>query len=412
MRSDWSKTHQGRRVFLALHSSFPHRTSGYAVRSHSIAAHLMAHGVDMRIYTRPGFPPPAKDLRPRMQDEVEGVVYRRLPQSVPEFGDGGPFYREMARTQYAMAIRESGASIVHAASDMENGWPAVLAGKDCGARAIYEYRGMWHYTKSSHVPWFPTTEEFAERHALELEVGAKADAILCISEALRDDLIHWGLDANKITVVPNAVDVERFSPLPPDEHLRGELGLEGRKVMGFVGSITAYEGIEYLMDAVISLNAAGEKVSLLIVGDGPHAEQLQQFHVARGSHACVVFTGRVPFEDIRRYYSIIDIIALPRINARVCQCVPPLKPLEAMAMGKALIVSDVAALCEMVCHDQTGLICRANSVGSLAEQVGRLINDASLYRRLTENALDWVRQERDWTHISKRILQVYEELIG
>lgn len=408
----WSKTHGGHRVFLALHSSFPHQTSGYAVRSHSIATHLLAHGVDLSVYTRPGFPNGTEGKCPPMQDEVEGVLYHRLPQPAPEIGLGGPFYRDMARAAYATAIKATGASIVHAASDMENGWPAVMAGKDRGARTIYEYRGMWHYTRSSRVPWFPTTEEFAERHALELQVGMEADAVLTISEALRDDLVSQGLDEAKIRILPNAVDVARFSPLPPDERLRDELNLKGRKVVGFVGSVTAYEGLELLMDAVLSLNASGEKVTLLIVGEGVHIARLKELHAAREGHACILFAGHVPYEDIQRYYSIIDIIALPRIDAKVCQCVPPLKPLEAMAMGKALIVSDVAALREMVRHDETGLVCRADSVSSLVEQLGRLVGDASLYRRLTENALDWVRQERDWAYVSKRILRVYESLIG
>lgn len=406
--NDWSKRHGGSRAFLALSRSFPDPT-GYNVRSHSIATHLLAHGVDLSVYTRPGFP--LFERNAPMDFEYDGVIYHRLPHLAPETGYSGVFYREMAREVYRQAIRESRACIVHAASDKENGLPAVIAGKDLGARTIYEYRGMWHYTRDSHVPWHHITADYSNSHALELEVGTKADAVFTISEALREDLVSYGLDRNKISILPNAVDVERFSPQPRDEQLRSELGLQG-KVVGFVGSITRYEGIDYLIDAVLSLNAAGEKVSLLVVGDGHNLAYLREHHRVRGSHPCVVFAGRVPFDEINRYYSIIDIIALPRVNCKVCQCIPPLKPLEAMAMGKGLIVSDMAAMCEIVKHDQTGLVCRSNSVNSLAEQLGRLISEPELFRVLTENAMDWVRQERDWAIVSKRILQVYEKLIG
>lgn len=415
---DWRQQHGDHGIFLALHGSFPYLGSGYAVRSHAIAKHLLRHGVDLTVYTRPGFPSRVlndTDILP--QDEVDGVIYRRLPNPAPELGEEGKYYRDMAQREYAKAIRQSGASIVHAASNMENGLPAIRAGKQLGLRTVYEYRGMWHYTRSSFVPWFTYTEEYAARHALELQVGKEADAVLAISEALRNDLVNNGLDGDKITVLPNAVDVDRFTPVPADAALRRKLNLEGRIVVGFIGSVTAYEGLDLLLDAVVGLNAAGKKISLLIVGGGRqtehqnYMEHLKRLHTVRGKPPCVIFTGIVPFNEVQRYYSIIDIIALPRINSKVCQCVPPLKPLEAMAMGKALVVSNVAALREIVRHDETGLICQADSISSLTDQLARLLDEPKLRIRLTENALDWVRRERDWTVVSQRILKVYQKLL-
>ncbi|MEG2173507.1 MAG: glycosyltransferase family 4 protein, partial [Desulfovibrionaceae bacterium] len=216
---------------------------------------------------------------------------------------------------------------------------------------------------------------------------------------------------NKILILPNAVDTSKFVPQPADRELKAALGLSDRSVVGFVGSVTNYEGLEYLIDATLELNTRGAKVSLLIVGDGNAAEKLKDYHKLRGNHPAVVFAGRVPFDDVPRYYSIIDIMAFPRINAKVCHCVPPLKPLEAMAMGKPVIISDVAALCEIVQHEKTGLICRANDTASLAEQLGRLVEDTVLYSKISATALQWVKAERDWSTVSTRILQVYEGLL-
>ncbi|QLA15816.1 glycosyltransferase family 4 protein [Desulfolutivibrio sulfoxidireducens] len=411
----WSEVHNGCKVLLALHSSFPHAKSGYAVRSHSIATFLRASGVDSEVYTRPGFPwveVNAQALPPGRHDELDGVVYHRLPHLAPEQSNCGERYRAMSLNLFARVIRQTGARIVHAASDIENGWPAVMAGRDRGIKSIYEYRGMWHYTRASRIPWFPTTEEYAERHALELETGKQADAVFAISEALRDELAGQGVAAEKITVLPNAVDGARFAPMPPDKELKATLGLAGRKVVGFIGSVTVYEGLERLMDAVLELNAQGANLAMLVVGDGPHSEILGRHHVVYGQHDAIVLAGRVPFADVQRYYSIIDIMAFPRINARVCQCVPPLKPLEAMAMGKPVIVSDVAALCEMVEHEKTGLVCRADDTASLAEHLGRMVDSPRLCAELADNAAQWVREHRDWNVVGQRILRVYEELAG
>lgn len=413
--SNWSQQHDDAKVYMALHSSFPHAGSGYAVRSHAIVTSLAQHGVDLSVYTRPGFPWLLHTSEPQtydMQDTLEGIVYNRMVNAAPEHGLGGEHYRIMSRNMRRVTIAAANSRLVHAASDMENGWPAIMAGKDLGLPTVYEYRGMWHYTRASHLPWFANGEEYAARHALELETGHNADAVFAISEALRDDLVEQGLDKNKITILPNAVDIKRFVPLQPDEALKAELGLEGYKVVGFIGSVTSYEGIAYLIDAVLELNAQGERVALMLVGDGEFMPYLHDLHAVRGNHPSIVFTGRVPFVEVSRYYSITDIMAFPRINSKVCQCVPPLKPLEAMAMGKPVIVSDVPALCEMVQHEKTGLICRAGDPTSLAEQLGRLVASPALCNELKTNALEWVRRERDWAVVSKRILQVYEGLLG
>ena len=410
--SAWSALHNNAKVFFALHASFPHASSGYAVRSHAIARCLLAHGVDMHITTRPGFPwLTSKDCTPEMHDTVEGVTYHRIPHAAPELSMGGEYYRSMSRNLLGAALQQSGAYLLHAASNMEVGLPAIQAARDAGVPCVYEYRGMWHYTRQSRFPWFQSSEDFALYHSLELQTGQEANAVFAISEALRDDLISNGIPAQKITVLPNAVEVERFQPLLPDEALIEQWGLAGKKVVGFIGSITAYEGLAYLIDAVLELNAAGENVAFVIVGDGAAVSVLQQHHEARGAHPSIIFTGRVPFEEVNRYYSIMDIMAFPRINAKVCHCVPPLKPLEAMAMGKAVIVSDVAALCEMVIPEQTGLVCQAENTGSLARQLGRLVSDDALYRTIVSNALEWVRAERDWSVVSQRILNVYEDLL-
>lgn len=414
-KKGWSACHDNARIMMMLNSSLPVTGAGYAVRSHSIATHLLDHGVDLDVYTRPGFPQNAtntpKDVS--MVDQVEDVIYRRIPLYPVGMGKFGPAYREQAANLVATIAKRGGYSLIHAASDMENGLPALLGAERAEIPGIYEYRGMWHYSSAATNTWFPWTEPFRQRHQLELECGHRAKAVFAISEALKRDLVKSGLPEEKITVLPNAVDVKKFSPIPPDEEILTQYNLKGRKVVGFIGSFTAYEGLENLMDAVLSLNWEGLPVSLLLVGSGPGAyqERLKKLHEARGSHPAILFTGRVDFTEVPRYYSVMDIMPFCRIPAKVCQCVPPLKPLEALAMQKAVLVSDVEALTEMIRDGFTGLVYTAGDQRNLKSALRRLVEDDELCQRIAVQGREWVLAERDWSKVSEIILRIYEKVL-
>lgn len=412
--TDWSAQYSDAGVLMMLSSSLPLTPSGYGVRSHAIAGHLLRHGVRLKVFTKPGYPLTSwtgpQPMRPC--DTVENVTYNRLPLYPMGMGEFGEAYREQSAALIATVARRCRANIIHAASDMENGLPAMLAAKKAHTKGIYEYRGMWHYSAAARNTWFPWTEPFQRRQRLELQTGQLADACFAISEALKAELVAEGLPEDKITVLPNAVDVERFTPLPPDRDLLEKYGLQGRMVVGFIGSFTAYEGLESLMDAVLELNWRKFPVSLLLVGDGADKlKRLKALHQARGNHPAIIFTGRVPFEDVKRYYSLIDIMPFPRIPAKVCQCIPPLKPLEAMAMGKAVLVSNVAPLIEIVRDGETGLVFESGNLPDLVEKLQALVTLPQLRQRLAQKGRTWVLAERDWRNVSERILRVYEGLL-
>ena len=125
----------------------------------------------------------------------------------------------------------------------------------------------------------------------------------------------------------------------------------------------------------------------------------------------VTFTGRVPYEQVDRYYSLIDVVALPRLGLRVCELVSPLKPFEAMATGKVLITSDVEALSEIVEDGVTGLLHRKDDSSHLAEKLKLVITDQGLRISLGAQARKWVSETHSWEVISKRLTDIYEKLL-
>jgi glycosyltransferase involved in cell wall biosynthesis len=150
---------------------------------------------------------------------------------------------------------------------------------------------------------------------------------------------------------------------------------------------------------------------MLIIGDGAKLEELQATAAAQGLDDVVTFTGRIPHEEVERYYSIIDVTPFPRLPLPVCEMVSPLKPFEAMAMGKAVIASDVAALAEIVTPGRNGLLHVKGSAESLTEQVEHLLDDPELRARLGVQARDWVVAERDWKQLASTVARTYEDVV-
>lgn len=128
------------------------------------------------------------------------------------------------------------------------------------------------------------------------------------------------------------------------------------------------QGIEFRLLLVGNENASGQ-------GRGPISEEIINIAETNGFSEWLIMPGRVPHEEVENYYSLIDIAPFPRKPWPVCEMVSPMKPLEAFAMEKAVVVSSVRALQEMVEHEQTGLIFEKGNVESLANVLERLVVD-------------------------------------
>jgi glycosyltransferase involved in cell wall biosynthesis len=276
---------------------------------------------------------------------------------------------------------------------------------------VYEVRGLWEVTRGSRDPEWGRSDQYRYIARMEADAARGATKVLAITQALKDELVERGVDEDKIVLVPNGVDTERFTPLPRDEELAAQLGVAGKTVIGYVGTIVDYEGLDLLLETAARLKRSREDFHMLIIGDGAKLEELQATAAAQGLDDVVTFTGRIPHEEVERYYSIIDVTPFPRLPLPVCEMVSPLKPFEAMAMGKAVIASDVAALAEIVTPGRNGLLHVKGSAESLTEQVEHLLDDPELRARLGVQARDWVVAERDWKQLASTVARTYEDVV-
>jgi PEP-CTERM/exosortase A-associated glycosyltransferase len=400
------------RVLHLLTNSVPYRQAGYTVRSQSVGRCQQAVGLDPQMATRAGFPRSAGVRGAPASDVVDGLTYWRLAPDL-ELGTG-PVDVAVRTAEAARSLVETlRPAVLQPTTNHLNALVALALRDRYRIPVVYEVRGFLEETWRSRVG-----EEVAEsdryRATREAETAAmrEADAIVTLSETMRADILtRGGIEASRIVVVPNAVDVARFGPGPRDEALAAKLGLGDEPVIGYISSFTAYEGIQYLIEATAELRRRGRHVRCLLVGDGEERQALEaaarSADLADGS---VVFTGRVSHDRIQDYYRLIDVFVVPRTNDRVSQLVTPLKPFEAMAAERALVVSDVAALREIVVDGETGRTFTAEDPISLADVLEPLLDDPAERARLGAAARRWVAANRTWDQNGQRYLALYREL--
>jgi PEP-CTERM/exosortase A-associated glycosyltransferase len=302
--------------------------------------------------------------------------------------------------------------ILHAHSPALNAVAALRVGRKLGIPVVYEIRAFWEDAAVDHG----TSREWGVRYrltrALETWALKRVDAATTICEGLRGEIVGRGIPAAKIDVIPNAVDIADFSiGGPRDEELARTLDLEGKTVLGFIGSFYAYEGLNVLLDALPALLAQRPDIRVLLVGGGPQETALRQQARELGVADRVVFTGRVPHQEVQRYYNLVDVLCYPRLKMRLTDLVTPLKPLEAMAQGRLLAASDVGGHRELIEDGRTGVLFAAGDPAALARRVLALLAAPDEWPRLKAQGRRFVEAERNWAASVARYRAVYGRLV-
>ena len=400
------------RILHLLTNSLPHLQTGYTVRAQQVALAQRAAGLDPHMVTRAGFPL-VEGRAGGAVDHVDGIAYHRIAPGMPLSGAPGVIVTRTAAGLQRLAV-ELRPAVLHPTTNFLNAQAALAVRDSLGIRVVYEVRGFLEETWVSRVGDDATAaDRYVRGREVETACMAAADAVVTLSETMKADIVARGIPAERVTVVPNAVDGTRFTPRPRDEVLAGRLGIaSGEIVLGYISSMVRYEGIRYLVEATRLLRDRGHHVRLLLVGDGEDRGALEERADELGLRAdrTALFTGRVPHAEIEAYYSIIDLFVVPRTADRVSQLVTPLKPYEAMAMQRCLVVSAVGALLEIVQEGETGRSFTPEDPAALADALEPLLDDPDERDRLGRNARAWVLEHRTWERNGALYRELYQRL--
>jgi PEP-CTERM/exosortase A-associated glycosyltransferase len=399
------------RILHILDHSLPLH-SGYTFRTASILREQRKLGWETFHLTSP-----RQTACAQTEEESEGLHFYRTLAPTGMLGEL-PLLRpwlEMRLTEKRLFDLASTLKpdFLHAHSPVLNAIPALRVGRRLGLPVAYEIRAFWEDAAVDHGTTREGSPRYRATRALETWALQRVDHVFTICEGLRRDIVSRGIPPEKITVIPNAVDIEGFQLSgEPDAALKTQLGLDGSIVIGFVGSFYAYEGLDLLIDALPRLLAARPELRLLLVGGGPQEANLKAQTQRLGVTDQVIFTGRVPHSEVSRYYDLIDLLAYPRHSMRLTELVTPLKPLEAMAQGRVFVASDVGGHRELIRDGETGRLFAAGNVAALTDAIHDMLDHQADWPAMRLAGRRFVEEVRNWRQSVARYEAPYLTLAG
>ena len=278
---------------------------------------------------------------------------------------------------------------------------------------IYEVRGFWEDSRVGVKRLKEFGYQYMKIRRSETNLMKKADALITLGKNMKKEIVSRGFDEKKVIVIPNGVDTEKFKPIAPDLNLKERLKLKNKKIIAYIGSIQKIEGIEVLIHAIAQVKKKFKEIVLLLIGSSfkDYKKELIDLSKKLGTESSVHFIGRIQRDFIRNYYSIVDIIVIPRKNTRVCRLVTPLKQLEAMAMEKVVITSDLPALREMIKPGISGDVFEAENANDLANKILFYLTDQIERDKLSIKARVYVQNNYDWNKIVFKYRDIYNHVL-
>jgi glycogen synthase len=379
--------------------------SGYTFRTLSILREQRKLGWETVHLTTPKQGPSTAK-----SEEADGLTFYRTPSTK---GVGLLAQMRLTAQRLREVIQQTKPDVIHAHSPVLNALPSLWVGWRLNLPVVYEMRASWEDAAVDHGTTVEGSLRYKISRALETFALKRADHITTICEGLRGDILSRGVSADRITVIPNAVDAISFRfGVEADPALRQRLGLNDATVLGFAGSFYGYEGLELLLEAARRLLPKHPSLRVLLVGGGPQEAALKAQAESTGLRDRVIFTGRVPHADVQRYYELIDVLAYPRLPIRLTELVTPLKPLEAMAQGRMFVASDVGGHRELIRHGETGFLFPAGDAAALEAAIDSILAKRDAWPRIKSQARQFVEQERTWTTSVARYAAVYAGVLA
>lgn len=387
--------------------------SGYTFRSQNLFAAQKNMGFDPIVLTSPKHEESLKKIGP-LKEIINGIPYYRTG---PARGSVVPVLPELLLMHrlYKKILDVSSSEkpdIIHAHSPILNGIPAIRAARRLNLPVVYEIRAFWEDAAVDHGTYLENSWKYRLTKYLETQVCQRADHICILCNGLKNDLVQRGIPENKITTVFNGVNPEELQPTDPDTDYLQDWNLKDKTVIGFIGSFYRYEGLDLLVTAFSKIAAHHKNAVLLLVGGGEMKQELAAFAEKQGIADRVIMPGRIPHERIAGVYALINILVYPRYSMRLTELVTPLKPLEAMAMGKPLIASDVGGHKELIRDGKTGLLFKAGDENSLAECLQHMLMNQTFRENLQQNGIQWVNENHTWEKTTSVYSKVYKEALN
>lgn len=389
-------------ILHVVTNSLPLTQAGSTIRTQRVVRAQRDLGWDARVATRIGYPVTHGDLRSPDPQVVDGVPYHRL---LPAVMPSDERLRRVYAAHLGSLVDVLRPDVIHAASDHVNAAVALDVGRARGLPVAYEARTFFEDTwlarhGGEEARDSDTYALLRDRHTEALHA---ADVVTTLGTGMRDAIIARGVDPSRVFIAPNAVPLDFL--VPRDTSARCRLGIDEAFWVGSVATVHDDEGLGTLVDAVALLRSEGCDARVLVVGDGPGLEALRAQAAARG--VPMVAPGRVPVAEVREWYDVLDVFALPRHDTDLNRTVTALKPLEAQARGIPVVGSDLPAVAEVLVPGSA--LVRPEDPAALAEAL-RALTDPDSRAEAGQRARAWVEATRTWPSVMEAYRAAYSYL--
>ena len=348
------------------------------------------------------------------QETVDGLCFYRSPllQSTHGWlGTQSQLVKTLAQ-RLEEVIEQENPDLVHAHSPVLNVLPTLWVSRKRKLPVIYEVRAFWEDAAVDHGTYTEGSWKYRMVRSLETFACRQATHVAVLCEGIKHDLIGRGISEEKLTIIPNGINLEDFHDCQPDEELRQTWNISGKRVIGFIGSFYRYEGLGLLVRAFANLVNDHDDLVLLLVGGGEVKQELEAQIQTLGIQDKVVMPGRVPHHQIPGVYGLVDLFVYPRIAIRLTELVTPLKPLEAMVVGKPLVASDIGGHRELIQDGKTGVLFPPDDVDALSATLHRLLQEPQRMQAIARQGHVWAKQERSWEKTTSPYEAIYHEALN
>lgn len=351
-------------------------------------------------------------------ERIANFLYKHLGVQIGEKLQNfiiSPFIKRYIET----FVRFYKIDIIHAHTTHQIAKFAIEIAKKRNIPFIYEVRGfieknlLINVKNSNRKEFKLLAYKYKKIKDIETKLMNNSDIIITLSEPMKQEIVKRNIDEKKIKVIPNCTDTNLFQPIVKNETLINRYNLTGQNIIGYIGRINKYEGIEVLFKAIPFIIKKYENIKVLIIG----GISLQYFKYLKSLinklkiSKYIIFLGLIPHNEINQYYSIIDIIVLPRINSDLNRIVTPLKPIEAMAFKKLVIASDLPALRSTIIPKKTGDLFIPEDPLDLASKIVYYLKNPNLKQEIENYSQKYIEENFLWEKTVPIYKKIYNDLI-
>jgi glycosyltransferase involved in cell wall biosynthesis len=238
-----------------------------------------------------------------------------------------------------------------------------------------------------------------------------AREVICISETLKAYcMARYGVPASRMHVVPNGVDPEAFAPLPPDRRIADRFQLQGKLVVGFVGTFQFFWSVPKFVTVIQNVCGQCPDVRFLFVGSGEAGDSIEREGRARGLSQALLFAGDVPAEAVPDWLSVMDVVVCPYRGDYLFYG-SPMKVLEYMAAGKPALCAALGQIRDLIADGCNGALFEWDDGAAFQRKLLGLLGDAALRATLGRRARQTIEQGWTWDHQVRRIEGVLERAV-